>query len=108
MITTEMMMEFLFSRRTPNLPPKGLADILDRLIWCMNDQGAELLQVRRKWLEGDDKDKVRIALAMDEVFPGDRREDMVRLFDKLTSRWPDLQDACQTVLEQWDRQIGGG
>jgi hypothetical protein len=106
MVSTEVMMEFLFSRRTPNLPPKGLAEVLDRLIWCMNDQGAELLQVRKKWLEGGDKEKVRIALAMDEVFPCESREDMTRLFTKITSRWPDLKDACQAVLEQWDRQMG--
>ena len=54
LINTETMMEFLFARRTSNLPATGLAEVFDRLIWCMNDQGAELLEVRKKWLEGED------------------------------------------------------
>jgi hypothetical protein len=105
MISTEGMMEFLFSRRTPNLPPTGLAEVLDRLIWCMNDQGAELLQVRKKWLEGENKEKVQIALTMNEVFPCDNREEMALLFATLTTRWPDLKGACQAILERWDRQM---
>lgn len=106
MATTEIVMEFLFERRTPNLPPKGLAEVFDRLIWCMNDQGGEVLQVRKKWLKGYDLEKVRIALAMDEVFPCDSREGMVRLFTSIINRWPELYDECQAILERWDQQMG--
>jgi hypothetical protein len=104
-LTIEILMEFLFSRRAANLPPKGLADVFDRLVWCINDNGAEVLQVQKQWLEGDNKEKIRIALAMDEVFPGESREDMHRLLAKITSRWPELQDVCQAVIEQRDQQM---
>jgi hypothetical protein len=102
--STEMMMEFLFSRRAPNLPPSGLAEEFDRLIWCMNDNGAELLRIREKWLQEEDKEKVRIALAMTEAFPFANREEMTGIFAKVASRWPDLAEVCRAWIEQWDRQ----
>lgn len=74
-MTTEEMMEFLFERRAPNLPPAGLAEIFDRLLWCMDDNGSEVDQVIRKWVTGEDEAKVRIALAMSETYPAKRRTD---------------------------------
>lgn len=97
------MMEFLWQRRAKNLPPEGLAEIFDRLIWCMDDQGAELLRVRAKWLAGDDIEKARVALVMNEVFPGNTREVLVTLFDRLVSRWPELRPECERLLQAWDR-----
>jgi hypothetical protein len=72
----------------------------------MNDQGAELLQVRKKWLLGENKDKALIALTMDEVFPADNERDMVRLFSNVVSRWPDLTEACEVVIQRWKIQTG--
>lgn len=105
MNNVETTMEFLFQRRTPNLPVQALAEIFDRLIWCMDDQGAELLEVRRKWLEGSDKEKIAIALAMNEVFPCNTRDEMHQLFSTISNRWPEFQDRCQEILQQWDQQV---
>lgn len=101
--TTEEMMEFLWQRRVSNLPPAALAEVFDRLIWCMDDNGAELLRVRAKWLTSDDIEKVRIALAMDEVFPGNTREAIATLCAGLVSRWPELQPECERLLQAWDQ-----
>lgn len=105
MSETEMLMEFLYDSRAPNLPSTGLGEVFDRLIWCMNDNGKEILRVRRKWLGGDEIQKVQIALAMDEVFPCDTREEMAEVFVSLVERWPCLKCVCDSILAKWDAQI---
>lgn len=105
--STEEMMEFLFDRRTPDLPPRGLAEIFERLLWCMDDNGTEVAHVCRKWLAGENEAKVRIALAMTELFPAESRDEMTELFAKITSRWPGLKDICDSWLAAWDEQMKG-
>lgn len=104
MTNAEEFMEFLFRRRAANLPPGGLAEVFDRLLWCMDDNGAELLRVRRKWLDGDNKEKISIALAMDEAFPCESRDEMSILFAKITRIWPDLAATCSGILVAWDSE----
>lgn len=62
-------MDLLVRHRAPSLAPEALADVFDRLIWCLDDEGAALLSVVEAWLLGDDRDRVEIALAMTESFP---------------------------------------
>ncbi len=104
--TTREMMEFLWLRRAKNLPPNGLAEVLDRLLWCMDDNGLEILAVRGEWLAGDDIGKVRVALSMSEVFPFSTREEMTSVFDRLVARWPEVRPDCERIIENWDRQNG--
>ena len=101
-----MVMEFLWRRRAPNLPPAGLADVFDRLVWCMDDNGAEVLAVRAKWLAGDDIERVRVALAMTEAYPCGTRSEIASLCERLTSRWPELQPECESLVRRWDQQHG--
>ncbi len=72
----------------------------------MNDNGAEILKVHRSWLDSEERGKVEIALAMEEVFPGQTRDEMVFIFSRITSRWPDLKLTCNAFLEVWDKQFG--
>ena len=51
------IMEWLLGESVANLPPEGLADVFDRLIWCLADNGYELLQVRDAWLRLGDHPK---------------------------------------------------
>ncbi len=104
-MTTEEMLEFLFERRAPNLPPVGLAEIFDRLLWCMDDNGSEVDQVIRKWVTGDNETKVRIALAMTEMYPAKSRDELIGLFATISMRWPDLQATCDAILDSWDRTM---
>lgn len=106
MSDTEKMMEFLFENRAPSLPPAALAKVFDILSWSMNDEGGEILRVCRKWLEGSDRQKVEICLAMEDTFPAKNRETMVALFSRITRQWPDLAQPCDAILGKWDRQFG--
>ncbi len=105
MATTKAFIEHLWSRRAPNLPAEALADVLDRLVWCLADNGAEVLQVRDEWLAGDDLGKIRVALAMSEVFPAGTREELVALCARLSTRCPEVSPRCDELLRGWDQQF---
>lgn len=95
---TTQMMEFLYLQRAPELPASALAGVFDRLIWCLADQGTALLRVREYWLASEDKERVEIALAMDETYPFNDMADMERAFTRISSRWPDLKPRCAELL----------
>jgi hypothetical protein len=105
MTNIENVMETLFARRAPQLPPQALAEVFDRLVWCLDDNGDELEEVRLRWLQGEDKDKAAIALAMTEVYPADSREELSALLQRVAKRWPELQPNCASILASWDEQF---
>ena len=91
-------MDFLYSERVAGLPPSALAEIFDRMIWCLADQGATLLKVRESWLLSDEKERVEIALAMDETYPFNERAKMAAVFAQISDKWPDLAPRCEELL----------
>ncbi len=103
-MTIENIMDYLLENRAPNLPPNALAEIFDRLIWCLNDNGGGLSCIREKWLEGDDYDKVVIALYMSETFPYKTQEERIKKFDRIKTCWPSLSEKCAEILQQWYEQ----
>ena len=92
-------MDFLYSERVQGLPVAALAEVFDRLIWCLADNGASLLHVRESWLKSAEKDRVGVALAMDETYPFNDVTEMQRVFAKITERWPEFQSRCTELLE---------
>lgn len=89
-------MLFLVENSHPALPATHIAAILDQLIWCMSDNGEELLRVRDTWLLGANRRQVEIALAMDEVLPfaSDERAQNLAIIEE---RWPDLAPRCRAI-----------
>jgi len=101
-MTNEQMqatVDFLYSERVQGLPASALAEVFDRLIWCLSDQGASLLQVRESWLKSDEKDRVEIALAMNETYPFNDAREMEVAFGRITGRWPELGSRCAELLD---------
>ncbi|WDE06528.1 hypothetical protein SG34_006305 [Thalassomonas viridans] len=98
-------MSYLLNRSAPGLPASELSEILDRLIWYMDDNGGEIEDVRNKWLASDDKRKVEVALGMSDTFPFDTRDKLKACFDRIINEWPDLDADCQKILETWDKQF---
>lgn len=91
------IMDALYAHRAPALPAHALADIFDRMIWCLDDQGAALLQVREDWLASDDRGRVEVALAMDETFPFNDVKKMDEVLAQISAKWPDLSATCQNI-----------
>lgn len=97
-------MEWLFARRASNLPPEGLAEIFDQLLWCLDPAGGpEILETQRDWLRSGDLEKIEIALAMSEVFPYSTREELAENLDRLVKQFPSLAPARDEKLNSWDK-----
>ena len=68
----QAMMDLVIENSVPGLGPEVIADLFERLTWIFADNGAALHCIVRGWLdEGSDLRRLRIALAMDEVFFND-------------------------------------
>jgi hypothetical protein len=104
-MTIEEVMNYLYEERAKDLPADALSEVFDRLIWCMSDNGAELLEVRRKWIEGDDKFKCQIALLMRETFPYESYEKMNSQLKRIRKKWPELDEQCNKMLSGWKSQF---
>lgn len=94
------VMNYLVERCHPNASAiEALADVFDRLIWCLDDNGAELLEVREAWLASSDKRRVVIALSMNETFPFKHTAMMEDTLAQVAQRWPDLAQQCASIVE---------
>lgn len=98
-ITISEVMSYLVKNCVPNLPPYAIAEVFDRLIWCLSDNGEGILNVRKDWLSGDDFFKVKVALAMTETYPYETRDEMVSKFNEIKEKWPMLKEQCDKILE---------
>ena len=105
MITIKEVMTYLVGNSVPGLPAASLAEVFDRLIWCLADNGDGILEVRKDWLECDDPAKVEVALNMSETFPYDTYKEMTEQFDKITGKWLRLDDRCNEIIRMWEQQF---
>lgn len=94
MTSISEILEGLFAYRAPALPPEALAEVYCRLIWCFSDNGAEVTKMQRRWMQGSDFEKVKIALCMDEVVPFTSREEMDVVLNRICQQWPELAAKC--------------
>jgi hypothetical protein len=92
-----LIMNSLFEHRAPGLPPNALAEIFDRMIWCLDDEGAALLRIREAWLTSGDRGRVEVALAMDETFPFADPKKMGEVLGNISAKWPDLALRCRNI-----------
>ena len=98
-------MNFLVEHSAPNLPASALADILDRLAWSLTvDDIAALEAVSKHWLANGDLRQTEIALAREDSFPANNRDDLVALMDRAAARHPQLQTLTSKKIDRWDRQ----
>lgn len=98
--------DFIFERRAPGAKPEWLAEIFERLVWLLDDNGAEILARMRQWIESGDLERARVALAFTEVYLYQTRPEMVTAFDALCARFPELRERCSEILAQWDSEPG--
>ena len=99
------IMDYLVENRMLDLPPKALSDVFDGLIWCLSDNGAEINEVRKNWLYGNDLFKIEVALSMTETFPFEEKSEMISAFRNIVENWPHLQDRCDKIIRAWEAQL---
>jgi hypothetical protein len=98
--------DVLLRRRAPNLEPAALAEVLDLLTWTMDDNGAEILAARRRWMDSEDLYAAEVAITMDEGIPFEPAL-MLSKLTVLEQRWPRLKARCD-VLRDRLRAYGPG
>jgi hypothetical protein len=103
----ENCIEYIFQHRAYQLHPEAFAEVLDRLIWCMEDNGEQIAYIQQKWLESDDQEKVKIALTMKGLLPIKDRAQLSHVLMNIEGRWPELKDLCKSYLALWTKQLSG-
>lgn len=98
-VTTENIAERLLNRRASGAPASDFADVLDSLVWLMDDNGSEIAAARRNWLEGEDPFAAEVALLMEEGLPYDTVT-MLAKMSVVEKRWPHLRSRCETLRER--------
>lgn len=94
----ESVMEYLVNSRADALSPEALGEIFDRLIWCLKDNGKQVLAVRENWLRSVDRERVKIALAMNETYPFKTFAEMKEVLMSVGERWPELRSRCDELI----------
>jgi hypothetical protein len=94
------VMDYLFDHRAAGLPADGLAEVFERLVWCLEDNGAALDSIGEEWLRGDDPARVEVMLAVNEWFPFKDPLEMEAVFTRIAARWPELAPRCTERIEQ--------
>jgi len=100
--TMQQIMDGLVDGLAPKLPGSVLGEVFDRLIWVLDDNGAQLIDICQEWLVGDDRRRVEAALSLGEVFLYDTREELEAHLAPVAARWPDLAPTVADLLASWD------
>jgi hypothetical protein len=60
--------DFIFEKRASGAKPECLANIFERLVWLLDDNGAEIHAGMRQWIGSGELERARVALAFAEVY----------------------------------------
>lgn len=104
----EQFFEHVLRHLHPALTPEQHADVLQRLYWASEDPGGFLLAVRESWLRGDDRYRVEVALAFDEIFPFRERLEMEAVLERIGEQWPELARRCEALAASRKAQESEG
>jgi hypothetical protein len=104
-MTVTEALETIVEARAKNLPVSALAEVLDRLMWCMDDNGHTIVQLQLQWLKENDEYRAGIALTMSEAFPFSNMQEARDALGALQERWPHHGAACSSFLEKWQKEL---
>jgi hypothetical protein len=99
--TTELVMDYVVDHRAAELPPRAIAEVFDRMIWCLEDNGAGIQAVRAKWLTSSDRMRVAVALSMEETFPWATVEELETGLQRIERNWPEFRSLCEAMRQAW-------
>ncbi|MFI6514799.1 hypothetical protein ACIBF1_04470 [Spirillospora sp. NPDC050679] len=100
----EVSMETVLTGLAERMEPADLAVVCDTLVWNLPDNGAELMQVCRDWLGGDDPARIEAALAINGGFLFRSREDLEVALRSMSARFPQFSERAAEILRNWDEQ----
>lgn len=98
-LTMDAAIDALFGHLATHTPPEFFAEILDDLIWLIDDHEMELQRVVRGWLIADDVKKVQVALSIRGMALLESDAQRHAIAEQIVRRWPDLEPMCRTSLQ---------
>jgi hypothetical protein len=100
------MLDTLVDRLEPTLPGDALGEVLNRLLWLMDDNGRDLIEVCRQWLTSEDRRRVEAALSIEDSWLYEERAELRNHLAQVKERWPHLAGRIDSILGAYDRQMG--
>ncbi|EIF00513.1 hypothetical protein SacglDRAFT_03660 [Saccharomonospora glauca K62] len=98
-----IIMNGLIERLHPQLPGSALGDVLDQLIYLVDDNGSDLIQVCREWVRSSDFRRVDAALSLSEAFLFNTRNELETELRAVAEKWPELAPKATKILSDWDQ-----
>lgn len=98
----DVAIEYLLGRLAKDTPTESFSGLLLQLAWLMDDQGADIHRIMRSWLDADQIEKVKVALAIDEVFLLESDAEYQASINQIVNRWPELEPMCRKFYQRWD------
>ncbi|BCJ64095.1 hypothetical protein [Polymorphospora rubra] len=102
----QSVLDGLISRLHPGLGGDALGEILNRLVWLTDDNGADVIAVCRGWLKSGDRRRVEAALSIEEGWLYEGRDDLRTNLLEVGSQWPHLMTRVEEILCLHDSQFG--
>lgn len=99
---TEAFLDALLRHRDRTAQLQGLADLLATLVWTNDDNGHHLQEARCRWLREGDLERTELAFAMDDVYPGYTRGQILANVSAAAERFPQFHPKAREILEHWD------
>ena len=99
---TEAFLDCLRVRRDPAANPRAFPDLLGTLAWTNDDNGHTLERVRERWLREGDLGRTELAFAMNDVYPGRTRAEILANVTAAVERYPQFRAEADKILENWD------
>jgi len=89
--------DIILAHRAPGLGPEVFAELFDSLVWTLDDNGTAVVRLCEEWLASGDRERVEVALEMDELCPFTDPSMLVGALDRISRLWPDLSSKCQRL-----------
>jgi hypothetical protein len=96
------IMDGLIAGLRSDLPGSVLGEVFDRLIWILDDNGAQLVAICREWVTGDDPRRAEAALSISDGFLFESREELQTHLAPVATRWPALAPRVDEILADWN------
>lgn len=98
--------EYLLNRRCRSAQPEWIADILERLCWILDEgASAEIIETLTSWLSSEDRERVAVALSLDEFYLKDSPDALAAAYEEVCLRFPEFRDRCDAIVAGWRAQI---
>ena len=99
--------EYLVTRRTPTSKPEWIADILERLCWILDERASsEILETLTLWLTTGDRERVAVALSLEEFYLKESPDALAEAYDDVCRRFPEFRSRCDEIVSGWRIQTG--